>query len=431
MGLYWKIPISYSKKRMIINVVKEKLYKRNAKQSEANLVINNDKLIQTKFIEQILNIPVNNKNDYVCYNSEHLILKHDDPKVIAYYLPQFYPFPENDKWWGKGTTEWNNVSKAIPQFVGHYQPRLPGELGYYDLRLKENMERQIELAKNYGIYGFCFYYYWFNGKRLLDKPLDMFLNNSMKFNYCLCWVNENWTRRFDGTNSDILIENGKTEESYMKFINSILPYISDDRYIKIENKPVIIIYRPSNVPNAKKIIKYWREYILNKTGSDIYIIGIIEGYFNKDIFEQGYDAAAEFQPGSISINLNEINSKLDFIRKDFKGKVYDYNEIINKNLLYYNYNNLKIYKAVMPMWDNTARKNNCGAIFHNSTPEIYENWLSDAIKYTNNNKKLEDNLVFINAWNEWGEGAYLEPDRRYGYAYLEKTKQAILSNRKN
>lgn len=425
--IFWSLPISYKNKRKIVDKIKNIMQlNKHIDENEKCEEINNSIETQKEYIMQIINIPIKDKSKFVNLNEASFFYKKGYPKLVAYYLPQFYPFKENDEWWGKGTTEWNNVNRAIPQFIDHYQPRFPGELGYYDLRLKDNMKRQVELAKNYGIYGFCFYYYWFDGKRLLDKPLDMlFEDKNINCNFCICWANENWTRRFDGTNSEVLMSISETEESYIKFFESIMPYISDERYIQVNEKPVIIIYKPSHMPNSKKVISNWRRKYFKATGKELYIIGVHEWTFKENILEYGYDAITEFQPGSIIMNLKDINSKLHFIRDDFKGKVYDYNDILDKKVYAINNKIPKVYKAVMPMWDNTARKNNAGTIFHNSSPELYEKWLGYAVDYTMNNKELDGKFVFINAWNEWGEGAYLEPDKKYGYAYLQATRNVI------
>lgn len=379
------------------------------------------------YAKYVLSTPNMRSKDYVEYK------QHDNDnaiqiKYLAYYLTQFHPNEKNDEWWGKGTTEWTNVSKAVPQYEGHYQPRLPGELGYYDLRLKEVMERQIELAQNYGVYGFCFYYYWFNGERLLEKPLDLFLKNKeLNMNFCISWANENWTKRFSGTNTDVLMQIGENTESDIVFINDVIPLLTDQRYVRIDGKPVLIVYRPVNLHEPKKVLKAWRSIVKEKCGMDIYIIATQEKADSCDWIDIGFDAETEFMPKAVLPRLNEINKSLPIVRKDFKGCIYDYKKIVTEKLYCNKRNtNRKVYPAVMPMWDNTARRNQNAVIFHRSTPQLYGQWLKDVVNTVINNDFLDEKLVFINAWNEWGEGAYLEPDRYWGYAYLEETKKSIM-----
>lgn len=379
--------------------------------------------LMKKYIDNILSIPLKSQ-DYIAITPAPHIRKEREPKIIAYYLPQYYPFKENDEWWGKGTTEWNNVCKSVPQYVNHYQPRIPGELGYYDLRVKENIERQVELAKMYGIFGFAYYYYWFDGKRLLDKPLDMLIENKdIDMPFCLCWANENWTRRFDGTNTDIIMEQPSNLESYKSAINEIITYMKDSRYIEISGKKVLIIYRPSFIPDFKEVLGHWRD-IAKKNGiGDLYIIAVKENTADLDLIGLGFDAISEFHPGTIYRYCKDITDKINFIRDDFSGQILDYKDIV-ENKKYFKYQSPKLYRSIMPMWDNTARRNNKGMIFENSSPELYSIWLEDILEESLN-KDLDEPIVFINAWNEWGEGAYMEPDKKYGYAYLEKTKNAL------
>jgi len=378
------------------------------------------------FIYQILSLPTFRAEDY-CDFIEHNdnVLNNNETKLIAYYLPQFHPTEKNDLWWGRGTTEWTNVSKAVPQYSGHLQPKLPGELGFYDLRLPEVMFRQIELAQNYGIDAFSFYFYWFDGERILERPLDMFIQHkSMNFKFCICWANENWTKRFSGTNTDVLMQMSDTEDSYKRFILDAIPYLEDERYFTIDNRLLLIIYRPSLVPNPREVLKYWRKTVNDLIGKQLYIIASVGASVDIDWTKYGFDALSQFQPGSISNKVKDITKKVNPIRKDFDGIVYDYRDIIQNEKL--DLNNLKIkkYPAVMPAWDNTARRNNKGIIYHGSTPDLYARWLRKAIEYAKSNERLEEPIVFLNAWNEWGEGAYLEPDRTYGYAYLEATWKA-------
>lgn len=424
--VFWKLPIGkdfknkISQKRYERILLKEKIYD---EQNSISVTNNSEEAIA--YTKYILESYGKRSREYKEYSPK----KDNKSKInlVAYYLTQFHPNDYNDKWWGKGTTEWNNVNKAIPQFVGHYQPRRPGELGYYDLRIKEIFERQIEIAHNYGIGAFCFYYYWFDGKRLLEYPLNKFLSNKdldMKFFYC--WANENWTKRFSGTNDDVLMYITPTEENYKKFIESVIDDFKDERYYRINNKPVISIYRPSLVPNPIKVISYWREKVKEKLGLDLYIIAVQERTVDIDWNKSGFDAETEFQPKQIQHNCLEISKKLQIVRKDFAGDIYDYKDLVD-NKRYWISKNMKkkVYPAVMPMWDNTARRNFRGTIFHGSTPELYKKWLSEVIKVTSDRNDLDEKMVFINAWNEWGEGAYLEPDSLYGYAYLEATYEAL------
>ncbi|GAV12380.1 glycoside hydrolase family 99-like domain-containing protein [Paenibacillus sp. NAIST15-1] len=384
---------------------------------------------QANYIDQILKIPDQGKSSHVPITESPYRRQEGDNKIIAYYLTQFHPDPHNEQWWGKGVTEWNNVCRAVPQFVDHYQPRLPGELGFYDLRLKENMMRQVELAKMYGVYGFSFYYYWFDGERLLEKPIEMFLaDKSLDFPFSLCWANENWTKRFDGTNSDVLMEQPKSVESYKNVIHDMVRFLRDKRYITIKGKKLITVYRPALMPEPNTVLQYWREYCLEQGIGDLYIVAVKENMVELDLLGLGYDAISEFHPGTVYTNCKNITNDIDFIRKDFSGEVFDYKDLV-ENQKYFKYNLPKLYRAVMPMWDNTARRNNKGMIFQGATPALYKQWLKDVIMEGQNRSDLDDQMVFINAWNEWGEGAYLEPDKKYGYAYLEATKEAVEESR--
>lgn len=351
----------------------------------------------------------------------------NDIKLIAFYLPQFHPVKENDEWWGKGFTEWTNVSKALPQYKGHYQPHFPGELGFYDLRVPEVMSRQVELAKMYGIHGFCFYYYWFNGRRILEKPLDQFVQSTSDFPFCLCWANENWTRRWDGEESEVLLEQNYEEESLEKFIVDLKPYISDRRYIRVENKPLLIIYRPSLIPNIKNVVEKWRAYCKAEGIGDIYLLGVyVKSWGFSNYKEYGFDGMVEFPPhSSYESGASLINDNVELLNKQFNGLIFDYEEYVNMKK--YSSNNVKgLHRGIIPSWDNTARRGANATIYHGSTPALYKKWLFDLIEYTKKSFPKDKQIVFINAWNEWAEGAHLEPDRKYGYAYLEATREALV-----
>lgn len=336
-------------------------------------------------------------------------------KPIAFYLPQYHPIEINDKVWGKGFTEWKNVTKAIPQFVGHAQPNLPADLGFYDLRLKEVMQQQIEIAKNYGIYGFCIYYYWFSGERLLEKPLDLILNNKdLNFPFCICWANENWTRRWDGLDDDIIIKQKDDDESAKKFIHDVLNILIDPRYIKVNNKPFLVVYRPELIPNTAEVTQYWRTYFKEKTGMDLFLVNTHSfQHLSPDSF--GFDAAIEFAPNTFPLEkLNDLN----FYNKNFSGQVYDYSSAL-KIAEKFQTPEYKKFRGACPSWDNEARKPGKGNILHGSTPSLFKVWYELLNQYTMEKFKPEERFVFINAWNEWAEGAYLEPDQKNGYAYLK------------
>lgn len=354
---------------------------------------------------------------------------------IAYYLPQMHPFPENDAWWGRGFTEWTNVSKAVAQFRGHYQPKLPGELGFYDLRVPETMARQIELARLYGLHGFCFYYYWFGGKRLLEKPLDMFLSRkdaAFDFPFCLCWANENWTRRWDGAEHEVLMAQTHTREDHLGVIDDLITYFRDDRYIKVDGKPVVLIYRPLIIPDLDDMLAQWRERARECGFPDIYVVAT--NSFGFDAPEQhGFDALCGFPPHGLT--ANPINYKIEKINSNYDGWVFDYAEVVDTegqrlaDLKPASPRRKKAPAAYFPglmvAWDNEARKPERGNVFHASTPALYRTWLDHAAQATMRINPPDRRFVFINAWNEWAEGAYLEPDRLFGYGYLAATADVV------
>ncbi|WP_019505372.1 DUF6212 domain-containing protein [Pleurocapsa sp. PCC 7319] len=341
-------------------------------------------------------------------------------RLIAFYLPQFHPIPENDQWWGNGFTEWINVTKAKPWFQGHYQPHLPADLGFYDLRLAEVREAQAKLAQNYGIYGFCYYYYWFNGKRLLERPLDAILESQKpNFPFCICWANENWTRSWDGKETDILMAQEYTPESLEAFAASVVPYLLDSRYIKVNNKPMLLIYRISHIPNPSEVIVKWRQMFRDRGVGEVHIAGVL-GFGLKDPVALGCDSGVQFPPNSLCVKELEPPG---LENQDFPGHAYDYEYAVQQSLEESLPDN--IFPGVMPSWDNTARRQEKGTIWLNSSPDKYKLWLQGAIKKVNRRQK-DEQIVFINAWNEWAEGAHLEPDHFYGHAYLNATREALL-----
>ena len=346
-------------------------------------------------------------------------------KLIAFYLPQFHPFEENNQWWGKGFTEWTNVGKAKPLFDGHYQPHCPIHLGYYDLRITENMIEQAELAKNYGISGFAYYVYWFNGKTIMEKPLNNMLKEPrVDMPFCIAWANENWTRRWDGQEEDILISQKHSLADSMEFLKHMQKYFLDNRYICHENKPIIIIYRADIIPDISLTIKHWREMAVEMGFAGLYLVAA-QTFGIKDPTDLGFDAAVEFPPHDVhSKDVQEIHTG---INNEFTGCIYDYREIVSNKLNDSDpaYNQ---HYTCMFGWDNVARKEKQGNIFSMFSLGSYQNWLhnnlSKTIKMATN--KINYPLIsFVNAWNEWAEGTHLEPDQAFGYGYLEST-HAIL-----
>ncbi|MCK9152234.1 glycoside hydrolase family 99-like domain-containing protein [Methanobacterium alcaliphilum] len=452
--IYKKLPITQQKKTKIKNgfyihfgfLLKNKPMYKNWKKSTAheklrvkykkksqnfsNLSkkygkLKNEHQINSQYIFNLLNSS-NKYSSFVEYEDNFNVnLTPQDIKLIAFYLPQFHPIKENDEWWGKGFTEWTNVSKALPKFIGHYQPHLPIDLGFYDLRLIETQKRQIELAKKYGIFGFCFYYYWFNGKRLLEKPLNMFLNNpELNLPFCLCWANENWSRRWDGMDEDILIAQKYSPEDDLNIIKDLSKYFKDGRYIKIDGKHLIIVYKPQLLPKPRETFKIWREYFKKENLGELFILGAKRHDFT-DPETYGLDGAVEFPPNT----PHPTQSKpVQFINKGANPTVYDLEKFV-ANKEYMEEDNYFKFKTVIPSWDNTARRGNNGQVYV-SDPSIYKKWLSDVITFTNENMDQEKRYIFINAWNEWAEGAHLEPDQKFGYGYLKATAEAILESRK-
>ena len=346
-------------------------------------------------------------------------------KIIAFYLPQFHPIPENDREWGKGFTEWNNVSKAVPQFFGHYQPKLPGELGYYDLRLKTVQQRQIELAKQYGIDGFCYHHYWFDGKRVLEGPFQKVLDNpDLDLPFCLCWANENWTRRWDGLDDDIILMQNHSPEDDIAFIKNITPALKDKRYIHVNKKPLLIIYRPGLLPDPAATADRWRAYAKAEGIGGLHIVAASTFGFN-DFESIGYDGLVQFPPHTVP--ASEITKQKTILNPSYKGRIYDFKE--------FSINSIKIlagekhiFPSVMMGWDNEARTPGTGNVFDGATPGEYKKWLNASFDFVQENNSQDEQIVFINAWNEWAEGTYLEPDKRYGYAYLHATAGCVREN---
>lgn len=348
------------------------------------------------------------------------MIEHQTARVLAFYLPQFHPTPENDEWWGKGFTEWTNVVQARPRFKGHYQPRLPSELGFYDLRLPEVREAQADLARSHGVSGFCYYHYWFQGRRLLNGVFDEVLaSGTPDFDFCLCWANESWQRNWDARVRGTLVEQTYSPEDDVSHIRWLARAFEDPRYLRVGGRPLFLVYRAQLLPDARRTVTTWRAEARRMGIGDLYLCCVESDGFENDPAALGFDAAVEFPPHQNTTRVLEVPTAANG-----NSQVFSYAEFAAASQAKYGrgYNR---HPCVVPSWDSSSRRKFLTAhVIHGSTPQDYEAWLRAAIAYARQ-KPNDEQLVFINAWNEWAEGAYLEPDLRYGRQYLEATKRAL------
>ncbi len=352
------------------------------------------------------------------------------PRIIAFYLPQFHPIPENDKWWGKGFTEWTNVAKAKPLFKGHYQPHIPADLGFYDLRLQEVRQAQAELAKRAGIEAFCYWHYWFgDGRRLLERPFqEVLLSHTPDFPFCLAWANHSWyAKTWDNKGNDkLLIEQQyKGIEDYRMHFNALLAAFKDPRYVKVDNKPVFTVFKPLHHPEMKMFIEVWNELARQNGFDGIYFIGQATATQVQEVLDLGYDA----------INHEEVNhihaSQSVFKRAllQFKVKVlnqprqYDYLMAMTSMISEVDeYDN--VFPTICPNYDHTPRSGVKGIVYTNSNPMTFRRHVEKIFSLIKN-KPVNRQIVFLKSWNEWGEGNYMEPDLQYSDQYISVLAKCV------
>lgn len=353
-------------------------------------------------------------------------------KPIALYLPQFHAFPENDAWWGRGFTEWTNVKKAVPLYQGHHEPHVPHpDIGYYDLTDVSVMRKQAEIAKAHGLYGFCFYYYHFKGgKRLLEKPLENWLAaHDIDFPFCYAWANENWTRTWDGGDNEILMPQDYNAENLMLMMRNMLKDFADPRYIKTNGgkTPVLLVYRAELIPDCRKITSQWRALAREAGFDDLFLISM-QNAAEVDPRKLGFDAATDFASWRCD-TFSAMKPSLDV--EDYRvGDVYlrvrRYSAVVERAISPLRRAAYPRFRMACPDWDNTPRRGARGVSLLGSTPELFGKMFRGCCDRTQEDARLaKHGFVFVNAWNEWGEGAHLEPDVRTGYAYLNVIKEEM------
>jgi lipopolysaccharide biosynthesis protein len=346
-------------------------------------------------------------------------------RVIAFYLPQYHPIEENDNCWGKGFTEWTNVTKAKALYKGHNQPHLPADLGFYDLRVPESREQQSKIAQEHGVEAFCYWHYWMgNGKRLLERPFNEVLESGEpSISFCLGWANESWTGRWLGLDNKVIAEQSYPgEEDHIAHFNAVLPAFKDSRYFKVKNKPLFLIYRPQNLPDPNAFIKLWQKLAKDNGLEGIYFVGV----YGKQNPLTGINLDALVSNSPRIFKLKTLSKLFQKLRSktgvNLIPTIYNYDELVKQNLEMEIQENE--FPVVIPNWDNTPRSLNKGVVIEDSTPEKFKNWMKFMVDKVQE-KEDDERIVFVKSWNEWAEGNYLEPDREFGYKYLEALKESI------
>jgi lipopolysaccharide biosynthesis protein len=344
-------------------------------------------------------------------------------RTIAFYLPQFHRIPENDAWWGEGFTEWTNVRRARPLHPSHAQPRVPGALGYYDLTDPEVADRQAALAREYGVHGFCYYFYWFNGRRLLERPLDaMLARGTPDFPFCVCWANENWSRRWDGGDSHILMEQHYGLDDSARLFDAFLALFADPRYIRVDGRPLLLVYKPELIPNVAATAAMWRERAVAAGEREPYLVFCETSTVRPHPPDIGFDASVEFPPHRHQAHW--LNAQVVGLEAGFNGLVSSYRALAVQSLER-EVAGAKRLRCVVPSWDNSPRRDLTSTMFVGSCPEVFGYWAEAMVRDTLDRFDGDERLLFVNAWNEWAEGCCLEPDTRTGTQYLEALSDAL------
>jgi hypothetical protein len=363
-------------------------------------------------------------------------------RLIALYLPQFHPIPENDGWWGKGFTEWTNVAKAKPLFKGHYQPRLPADLGFYDLRVPEVREAQAELARNAGIEGFCYYHYWFGGKRLLDRPFnEVVASGKPDFPFCLCWANQTWTGVWHGAPGRILIEQTYPgPEDWRKHFFALRNAFLDQRYLRVDGRPIFVIFRPAELPGVTKFIQEWQDLAVRAGLPGLHFVAhLFHDESTWDYRSRGFDSCVVVSTRKVfGMSVREMFPRAT---GDARGELSEWLWRRRRSLLG-QFSNVRLYRhalpyllegcseqpgfypCVTPNWDNTPRSGVRGIVLHEATPELFRTHLRNALALVQH-RPMNQRLVFIKSWNEWAEGNYLEPDQKFGRDYLKVVHEEV------
>jgi hypothetical protein len=364
-------------------------------------------------------------------------------RALSFYLPQFHPTPENDRWWGRGFTEWTNVAAARPLFRGHHQPHIPADLGFYDLRLDETRAAQAEMAAAHGISGFCYYHYWFNGRRVLERPFDEVLASGRPdFPFCLCWANENWTRRWDGLERDVLMGQDFARYSPEEHYRWLAPAFADARYVRVDGRPLFLVYKANLLPEVERIVDAWRTAAARDGSPDPYICGMFSpgNTMSYEAFLQaGFDAVVDFYPKGLRpfvgwLGRGAGQSAIELIRgvrRRFEGRfpqrtrptIHSYERLMESACAAAPAGD-RVFPCVIPSWDNTPRLKRRATIIQNEDAGLYGRWLAEAVRRVERRPE-DEQIVFINAWNEWGEGCHLEPDVRLGRRFLEATREVM------